>query len=450
MEAWCQFIGQHACADRPSTLDVLHHNGIEISDFESRKANEAGLLFIDEATLEVLDFVATFSGNGTTRLLILILPFDCLNCADLWSLLAAGASDVLVWDSSADSCANIVARLDRWTQVDVLIHTTTVADHLIGQSPKWIIMLRNLIEMARFTTATILITGESGTGKELVARMIHEINGQPAERFVVVDCTTIVPELAGSELFGHERGAFTGASSPRDGAFALAHKGTLFLDEIGELSLPLQAQLLRVVQEKTFKRVGSNTWNHTDFRLVCATNRDLTQAREAGQFRSDLFYRIAGYECRLPSLKERSDDIPRLVRHFFRALRPDEPPPELDEGVKQYLLSRDYPGNIRDLRRIVFQMGYRYAGRGPVTVGAIPPEERPRPTPNVEAWLDELFEQIIRRAVNFGAGLKDIGRAAEHLAVQIAVAEEGGNLQRAAQRLRVSDRALQLRRAAGR
>jgi len=450
VQSWCQFIGPRSSQAQSSILNVLHQNSIETIDFESRRADEAGLLFADDTTREVLEFVAKSTGSGITRLLVLVLQPNCLKSESLWELLAAGASDVLAWDSSADSCANIVARLDRWKDVELVLRSTAVSERLIGQSPRWIRTLRSIVEMGRFTTASILITGESGTGKELVARMIHEINGQPAERFVVVDCTTIVPELSGSEFFGHERGAFTGASSPRDGAFALANNGTLFLDEIGELPLPLQAQLLRVVQEKTYKRVGSNTWQHTDFRLVCATNRDLGKAREAGEFRSDLFYRIANYECRLPSLKERPDDIARLVGHFFRVLRSGEPPPEFDEAVRQYLVSRDYPGNIRDLRRIVSQMSYRYAGRGPVTVGVIPPEERPHPVHQVEAWLDEQFEQVIQRAVNFGAGLKAIGRAAENLAVRIAVAQEDGNLQRAANRLGVSDRALQLRRAAGR
>lgn len=171
----------------------------------------------------------------------------------------------------------------------------------IGASPAWRRLLRGVVEVAHFTQAPVLLVGESGTGKELVGRLVHDLN-ESAERgaLAVVDCTTIVPELAGSELFGHERGAFTGAHAGRDGAFATAQGGTLFLDEVGDLPLSLQAQLLRVAQEGTYKRVGSDTWRHSRFRLVSATHRDLPARIEAGQFRQDLYFRIAGWVFRVP------------------------------------------------------------------------------------------------------------------------------------------------------
>jgi transcriptional regulator with GAF, ATPase, and Fis domain len=174
------------------------------------------------------------------------------------------------------------------------VNSPLVRNNLIGQSLAWNSVLRQIIEVARFTDASVLIMGESGTGKELVARLIHTLNPHTKKRdLVVVDCTTIVPDLSGSEFFGHERGAFTGALAPRDGAFALADGGTLFLDEVGELPLGLQAQLLRVVQERTYKRVGDNTWQRTDFRLVCATNREPLQEVQQGRFRCDLYYRLS-------------------------------------------------------------------------------------------------------------------------------------------------------------
>src|SRR4029450_8247587 len=160
-----------------------------------------------------------------------------------------------------------------------------------------------------FSQVSVLIVGESGTGKELIARLIHDLDQRRDKGdFVVVDCTTIVPELSGSELFGHERGAFTGAVGTREGAFALADGGTLFLDEVGELPLPLQGQLLRVVQARMYKRVGGNHWHRTEFRLVCATNRDLAREVERDAFRSDFYYRIANWPCRLPPLGERRGD----------------------------------------------------------------------------------------------------------------------------------------------
>src|SRR6185295_226461 len=147
-------------------------------------------------------------------------------------------------------------------------------------------------------------------GKELLARVIHALDPRPDKgELVVLDCTTIVPELSGSEFFGHERGAYTGAVGPRDGAFALAHGGTLFLDEIGELPLALQAQLLRVVQEGTYKRVGGNAWHKASFRLVCATNRDLKEEVARGRFRGDLYHRLATNASRLPPLRDRVEDI---------------------------------------------------------------------------------------------------------------------------------------------
>jgi transcriptional regulator with GAF, ATPase, and Fis domain len=334
--------------------------------------------------------------------------------------------------------------------VDQLVESPFVRNSLVGGDRVWKSVLRQIVEVARFTDASVLIMGESGTGKELVARLIHALDPRPNKRdLMVLDCTTIVPELSGSEFFGHERGAFTGAVTPRDGAFALADGGTLFLDEVGELSLGLQAQLLRVIQERTYKRVGGNTWHKTDFRLVCATNRDLLQAVMRGAFRSDLYYRIASATWKLPSLREHAGDIIPLVRHFMQQLRPHEEPLELDELVREYLLKREYPGNVRDLRQTVSRIMYRHVGPGRVTIGDIPEEERPV-LESGRGWCDESFEHAICRALTLGVGLKEISRAVTEMAIRIAVSDEEGNLQRAACKLGISDRALQMRRAARR
>jgi transcriptional regulator with GAF, ATPase, and Fis domain len=213
-----------------------------------------------------------------------------------WRLLQAGASDVLAWTGSADLARAVALRLERWEQVDRVVNSPLVRDHLVGQGPVWLSLMRQIVEVARFTDASLLITGESGTGKELVARLVHTLDLRPDKKdLVVLDCTTVVPELSGSEFFGHERGAFTGAVGTREGAFALADGGTLFLDEVGELPLPLQGQLLRVVQERMYKRVGGNHWHRTEFRLVCATNKDLPREVERDAFRSDFYYRIANW-----------------------------------------------------------------------------------------------------------------------------------------------------------
>jgi transcriptional regulator with GAF, ATPase, and Fis domain len=278
---------------------------------------------------------------------------------------------------------------------------------------------------------------------------VHSLDPALKRReLVTVDCTTIVPTLSGSEFFGHERGAFTGAVAARDGAFARADGGILFLDEVGELPLGLQAELLRVVQEGLYKRVGSDDWRRTSFRLICATNRNLADEASAGRFRHDLLYRIAGSTLQLPSLRERREDVLLLARHFLREAFGDEQP-ELDGPVQQRLLERDYPGNVRDLRHLVSRIAYRHVGPGPVTVGELPSEERSHYESRVD-WRGDGFSSAIREAIACGATLREIGAAAADAAVVAALTLEDGSMQRAAQRLGVTPRALQLRRASGR
>jgi transcriptional regulator with GAF, ATPase, and Fis domain len=359
-------------------------------------------------------------------------------------LMGAGASEVLAWHGEI---ATIAARLERWLAIDELLASDAVARTLIGTSAAWRRVLRELVEVARFTDAPVLVMGDTGTGKELVSRLVHALDARDVKRdLVVVDCTTIVPELSGSEFFGHEKGSFTGAMAARNGAFALADEGTLFLDEVGELPLLLQAELLRVVQEHTYKRVGGSVWQSTRFRLVCATNRDLEVERRDGRFRSDLFYRIAGWTFHLPTLAERREDILPLARHFLGEQLGE--PPEIDDAVAEYLMRREFRGNIRELRQLCARIAHRHVGPGPITFGDLGRDlacDAPE-----ETWCDLGFHRAISRAVEMGVGLKEIGRVAEDAAVQLAVSAESGSLQNAARRLGVTDRALQLRRASAR
>ncbi len=276
-----------------------------------------------------------------------------------------------------------------------------------------------------------------------MAQLVHRL-GNCGGDFTILDCTTLSPELAGSELFGHERGAFTGAAGARDGAFALADGGVLFLDEVGELPLPLQAQLLRAIQERKYKRVGGNTWQPTQFRLVCATNRELEHEVARGAFRADLYYRIAGWRCQTPPLRERQDDILPLARAFPRRAGAAPSRPRSMPAVREYLLLRDYPGNVRELRQTVTRIWHRHCGPGPITIGALPPEER--------LLAPLLARPAFRsgRAAGPGLGFKlsHITRCATDMAIRLVLAEEHGNNQRAAARLGVTDRALQIRRKA--
>jgi len=418
------------------------------------KCKGPGLLFFDKFSPELYLFLERVSGNGQEPVLAIGLVDQSISDEQYWHLLKSGAADVFCWDkSSSRLTVRIVALLTRWIMVEHLLNSPLVQKNLIGESLVWRNFLKCIVEVTYFTDASVLIMGETGTGKELVARLIHSLDprAKDQEELVILDCSTIVPELAGSEFFGHERGAFTGALMTREGAFALANGGTLFLDEIGELPLPLQVQLLRVIQEGTYKKIGSNTWKTTHFRLVCATNRDLSEEVAKGRFRADLFYRIATWSFRLPPLRERKEDVLPLALHFLEDYCPKEYPPlDIDEPLRHYLLHRDYPGNVRELMQLMHRLGSRHVGPGPITLGDIPENERRVSMIFPNEWHDARFEQCIRDALMLGYGIKEIGRITSDTVIRIVLREEDGNLQRAAKRLGITDRALQLRQASQR
>ena len=214
--------------------------------------------------------------------------------------------------------------------------------------------LRRTILAVADTSANVLIIGETGTGKELVARSLHALSRRSRHRFVPVNCAALPESLFESELFGHEAGAFTGATRQRIGRLEHAHRGTLFLDEIDSLPLALQAKLLRVMQEREVERLGSNQPVPTDFRAVAATQVDLAKAAEAGAFRQDLFYRLDVAEIRIPPLRERREDIPLLFHAFTVELAQhhDREPPRLAHDALQRLMTHSWPGNVRELRNV--------------------------------------------------------------------------------------------------
>ncbi|MBF5041655.1 sigma-54-dependent Fis family transcriptional regulator [Aggregicoccus sp. 17bor-14] len=458
-ECWVQTLDEASRGHGVHLAAALQRAGLPAAPLAEAAAQGPGVLLAPDAGPATLQALRELRQRPGARVLVVLLPGQAPGCEAYWLLLRGGASDVLAWEQLEHPVEEIAVRLERWRAVGALLDSACVREHLVGTSPAWLPVLQQVVEVAAFTDASVLLLGESGTGKEEVARLIHALDARPDKReLVTLDCGTVMPELSGSEFFGHERGAFTGAVTARDGAFALADGGTLFLDEVGELPAPLQAQLLRAVQEHTFKRVGSNVWQHADFRLVCATNRDLEGEVARGAFRRDLYHRLAAWVCRLPPLRERPEDILPLARHFIGAARPGRPPLQLGAPVREYLLRRSYPGNVRELRQLVLRLCKRHVGEGPLSVGDMPPEELPaaqRITVDAvvspggvagEPW-QEAFRASIRRALGLGVGLKEIGRIAADTAIQLALGEEEGNLQRAARRLGVTDRALQLRRA---
>ena len=223
---------------------------------------------------------------------------------------------------------------------------------LPGSSAAITRLLSSLPRVA-LSQATVLIEGETGTGKGLLAEIIHKEGAAPDGPFVVVDCGSIPPTLIESELFGHERGSFTGATDRRIGAFEAAHGGTVFLDEIGELPLGMQPKLLRALEERTIKRVGSTKPTHVHVRVIAATNRDLREAVARGHFRPDLYYRLEAIRLAMPPLRERREDIPQLIELFAQRMQPDIARDALEDLKRMLGARKEWPGNVRELRNAV-------------------------------------------------------------------------------------------------
>ena len=232
-----------------------------------------------------------------------------------------------------------------------------------------------LLEKIAPTDATVIINGETGTGKELVARALHSHSHRAKGPFVVVDCGTIATNLIESELFGHEKGAFTGAVGRRPGAFEVANGGTVFLDEIGELPLDLQPKLLRVLESKEIRRIGNSETKKIDVRIVAATNRDLRSEVDKGKFREDLFFRLSVIQVKVPSLRERKEDIPLLAGRFLDkclAQMGQEAQKHLSDGAVQALQAHDWPGNVRELRNVIERAVFLSSGSEVIDTRDIP------------------------------------------------------------------------------
>ena len=363
----------------------------------------------------------------------------------MWELLTIGAADVLNWRTTINPTQIIISKIERWLHIEKMMASPKVKAVLAGRSGLWQNTVRDIIEAAIYSQAPILIMGETGTGKEVIANLIHTLDIRSVKQdLILLDCSSVVPELAGSEFFGHEKGAFTNALTTRDGAFSLADKGTLFLDEVGELPLNLQADLLRVIQEGTYKRVGSNTWKQSHFRLICATNRDLQHEVRKRRFREDLFYRISTWVFRLPALRERREDIIELSNFFMKQILASDKVPPLETTVINYLQTREYAGNVRELRQVISRIMARHAaGLGPVTIGDIAEIDRPYTTILKDPLSTPEFSNAINVILQRGCGLKELVNDISNIAKDIAIRNANGNLQIAAQILNVTDRTLQ-------
>lgn len=304
------------------------------------------------------------------------------------------------------------------------------SDRIIGSSSAMYEVYR-LVGRSAGTEATVLITGETGTGKELVANIVHAYSTYRGGPLVKVNCAALPETLLETELFGHEKGAFTNAITQRKGRFELAHKGTIFLDEIGEMTLSTQRKLLRVLQEREFERVGGSVPIKVDVRVIAATNRDLMSEVEAGRFREDLYYRLNVITIHLPPLRRRREDIPLLVEHFLDKHRYNSTaqPARISEEAMQRLVDHDWPGNVRELENAV-QRAVVLSKGGIITSSHILPSSiTDRALVDVAQWvrdgltLDEMLKRVERLAIAQALEVADNDEGAAYASLGIKKAK---------------------------
>jgi DNA-binding NtrC family response regulator len=346
-------------------------------------------------------------------------------------LMGAGASDYLVLPEDVELLHSSLAVLLTRFQVGRTVRhgdgnvVPGAFDAIITHSEVMRKVLARAGRMLRHADATALIVGETGTGKELLARAVHGGGPRRAAPFVPVNCSALPPHLVESELFGHERGAFTDAHAATPGLFEVAEGGTLFLDEIGALPLELQAKLLRVLENKEVRRVGGTRTRLADVRIIAATNAELERAIEDGSFRSDLYYRLSILTVSLPPLRERTEDLEPLAAHFLQALAREYglPVPTLDAAAANALHAYDWPGNVRELKNTV-ERALLLAEPGHLAMEEFPARSR--------AAVE------VRTSLPFPAALDTIEAAAAHAMLEVCE----GNRSEAARRLRISRRRL--------
>ncbi len=382
-------VDDHASA-RESMADVLRHAGHQVLCCGS--AREA-LQQLDRFSADVIvtdlkmpgmngiEFIRALAQRSIDAQIVMVTAHATV--ATAVDAMRLGAFDYIEKPFGADQLEQLVARALRHgdkarTHATVpasrpLTHVTDDQAVMIGTSPA-MTTLRQRISQVAPTDETVLITGESGTGKELVARSIHQASRRADAPLVSFNCPALSPQLMESELFGHERGAFTGADAPRVGRFELADHGTVLLDEVTEIGLPLQAKLLRVLQEQSFERVGSSITQQVDVRVLVTTNRDLYAEVKAGQFRQDLYFRLAVVPIQVPPLRQRREDIPQLVDWFLAraARRLEQPAPPVHPDALDLLIQHQWPGNVRELENIITRASV-LCGQSPVTADQLRP-----------------------------------------------------------------------------
>lgn len=406
---------------------VLDREHVDLVLTDLRLGGEDGMGFIDELLQ-----------RAQVPVVIMMTAYGSVDAAV--EAMRRGAYDFVTKPLNIDRLEILIRRALRSRQVEaeVVQLKQTVErkfgfERLIGESAAMEEVFATVRQVAP-TRATVLIQGESGTGKELVAHALHALSGRPKDRFVAVHCAALPEQLLASELFGHEKGAFTGALERRIGRFEQANGGTIFLDEIGEIDPPTQVKLLRVLsEERSFERLGSNTPIKVDVRVIAATNKDLAALVKEGKFRDDLFFRLNVVVMELPPLRARKEDIPLLIRTFVKesAEENGKVVRDLTSEALQAVLRYDWPGNVRELRTAI-EHGVVMATGPKVTLRDLPASVRG--TTSASAGLSQKYSPPRDLALNVAAN-------EESLILQ-ALDDTGGNVTKAAKKLGVSRRTL--------
>jgi len=421
--------------DGAQGLSLLRENHIDLVITDLKMPKIDGMTLLREALKENPDLpIVMITAHGTVETAV--------------EALKTGAFDYLTKPFDKDEVRQIVGKALRTKQLSDEEATRQAVSGarfgIIGSSPG-ILEIYSILERVADTPTTVLITGESGTGKELVARALHENGARKDKPFIKVNCAAIPEELIESELFGYERGAFTGAVTSKPGRFELANGGTLFLDEIGEVPVEMQVKLLRALQESEFERVGGIKTIRVDVRLVAATNRDLKKLIQNGNFREDLFYRLNVVPIRLPALRERGVDIPALVDHFLAKFndRLKKHTSGVEADAMEILSTYPWPGNIRELENVI-ERAVLFCDATRLRVQDLPHEVRGAPVtipPPTGADLDA--------ALSAEGGLKEHVKVAmsrlERELVSRALQQTSGNVTHAARLLKISRKGLQLK-----
>jgi DNA-binding NtrC family response regulator len=418
-----------SAADGIEALKVLKHDDIEVVVTDLKMPGLDGMGLLERMARDY----------PSTPVIIITAHGTIATAVDA---LKKGAFDYITKPFDQDELKSVIHKAintRRLNEEELFVSPDEIDRQGIVGSSEPMLKLYDTIKKVAPTSTTIFITGETGTGKDLIAYVIHRNSPRKSNPFVKINCAAITENLIESELFGHERGAFTGAVTTKPGRFELADKGTLFLDEVGEIPKDMQVKLLRVIQDQEFERVGGLRTIKVDVRLITATNRNLLQDVKEGRFREDLYYRLNVFPTHLPPLRERREDILPLTDYFLEKFnrKLDRSVKNVDAKVKELLVSYDWPGNIRELENFIERL-VLMAGGSVITMADIPPE-----------WKSIAEVLSVQPPAEHKKPFKDFVKShmeeVERLTIIQCLEECGGNVTKAAQKLGLSRKGLQLK-----